>query len=414
MDNKDIQQQKKNYIWNTLGSISNALSSVVLLMVATRCLSSSEAGLFSFSYAMGQQLQIVGAFEVRPYQVTDVEDAFPFGVYFAFRIITTVFMVFIILIFSITSKGCSYDALILCAVALLRVLDTLEDVFHGGFQRYGRLDIAGKSLFARVCITTVVFTVVSAVTKSLLLACCVSFILGLTCLFFLNIKPAKLCFSTGPQFKFDQIMKLFRACLPLFLGSFLFADLVNVPRLGIQECMADEYQTIYSVIFMPALVINLLSGFIFKPMLTSMAEKWVSEGASALADFLLKCILLIAILIVGICLIAYPLAVPVLSWLYALDLSRFKSDLMLLLLGGGLNALSIVLYYVLVTLRQPRYVLIGYLIAAIVSHAVAGGLVSMLGILGAAITYTLAMGLVCLIFSIRVFAVLVTDYKEVK
>ena len=52
---------KRDYFWNTLGSIMNAASSVILLLVTTRVMGEYWAGIFSIAYAVGQQFQTVGA-----------------------------------------------------------------------------------------------------------------------------------------------------------------------------------------------------------------------------------------------------------------------------------------------------------------------------------------------------------------
>ena len=103
------EQLKKNYFWNTLGSLMNAASTVLMLMVVTRTMGAAAGGVFSLAYAVAQQLMVIGHFEIRTYQVTDTEEVFSFGVYLAARIITTVLMIAGIIIFTLQSQGLSYE-----------------------------------------------------------------------------------------------------------------------------------------------------------------------------------------------------------------------------------------------------------------------------------------------------------------
>ena len=64
MPKEDQNQLKKNYFWNTLGSLMNALSSALLLLVVTRILGPYYGGIFSLAFAVGQQFQVLGAFEM--------------------------------------------------------------------------------------------------------------------------------------------------------------------------------------------------------------------------------------------------------------------------------------------------------------------------------------------------------------
>ena len=65
---------KSNYIWNMLGTVSSSLISVVLLLLASRFLSSGDSDVFSIAYALGQQFFVLGYFQVRNLQSTDIKE----------------------------------------------------------------------------------------------------------------------------------------------------------------------------------------------------------------------------------------------------------------------------------------------------------------------------------------------------
>ena len=48
------EQLRKNYFWNTLGSLMNAASMVLMLMVVTRTMGAAAGGVFSLAYAVAQ------------------------------------------------------------------------------------------------------------------------------------------------------------------------------------------------------------------------------------------------------------------------------------------------------------------------------------------------------------------------
>ena len=147
----------RDYLWNTLGSVMNAAASVVLLLVTTRVLGSYWGGVFSIAYAVGQQFQTLGAFEMRPMQSTDVEKEHTFSTYLASRILTTLCMVGCIVGYALLSTDIAEEFLLIVLIAGLKIFDVLEDVFHGAFQQNGRLDVAGKAFFFRSLVTTTVF-----------------------------------------------------------------------------------------------------------------------------------------------------------------------------------------------------------------------------------------------------------------
>ena len=302
--------------------------------------------------------------------------------------------------YAVFSNGLGVDALLLFMVSGLKLFDSAEDVFHGMFQQRGRLDIAGKAFFFRVLTTFVSFSVVCIVTENLLASCFFAWIASFLSFVALNIVPARAFASVVPEFSFKPIARLLLTCFPLFVGVFLLNDLVNVPRYSIESFMTKDDQAVYAILFMPALVINLLAGFIFKPLLTSLSESWASGDLRCFRKIIAKGCFLVAAATALVCVVAYPLGIPVLSWLYGIDLSGYLNELMLLLVGGALNAFSVILYYGLVTMRIQRFVAIGYAVADFVSRVFAMNLVCSAGVMGAVILYDVSIGLVCLLFAL--------------
>ena len=56
LSNKAI---KNNYIWNMIGSFSASFVSVVLLLLASRLLTSDASDMFSIAFALGQQFYVL-------------------------------------------------------------------------------------------------------------------------------------------------------------------------------------------------------------------------------------------------------------------------------------------------------------------------------------------------------------------
>ncbi|MCI8469182.1 MAG: lipopolysaccharide biosynthesis protein [Eggerthellaceae bacterium] len=409
----DSSQLKKDYLWNTLGSVMNALASVVLLILVTQILGAYDGGVFSIAFAVAQQFQIMGHYEMRPYQATDVSERFSFGVYLASRVITCSLMMVCVVLYSIQSNGLSFEAVLLALLASLRFFDAFEDVFHGMLQQKGRLDLAGKAFFGRVCAMLISFALALVVSHNLLVACVVSLIASLVAFVLLNLPAARERVSLKPEFDAKAIGRLLIACLPLFLGSFLLMYVVNAPRYGIEEALSKEYQTYYSILFMPAMVINLLSGFAFKPLLNTLASLWVEGRRSAFYGILVKGVLLVLGITAVTLLVGFWLGIPVLSFLYGVDLSDYRPELMVLLVGGGFNAAAVIAYYGLVTMRCQRSVLVGYAVTACVAFVAMGPVINTWGLWGASLLYTCLMALLAMtLFSLVLLMARIVARRE--
>lgn len=57
---------------------------------------------------------------------------------------------------------------------------------------------------------------------------------------------------------------------------------------------------------------------------------------------------------------SWLLGIPVLNYVSGFDLSPYKMDLVIIMLGGGANALMALFYYILTVMRKQYLVLGGY------------------------------------------------------
>lgn len=380
----------------------SALASVVLLIGVTQVLGAYDGGIFAIAFAIAQQFQTIGQYETRVFQATDIKKEYPFGIYFATKIITCAAMLACIIVYAVATNGISTIALIFILVGLIRFFDAFEDVFHGLFQQEGRLDIAGKAYFFRTFITTISFFLGIILSKDLAIGCAIAIASSIVAVIAFNLPAAKKRAVVKPMFKLPLIKKLLLSCFPLFLGSFLFAYISNAPKYGIEFFMSPESQTYFAILFMPAMVINMLGGFLFKPLLTSMAKKWHARNKKQFIKYMVFGFLASFGITLLAILIAWPIGTPVLSIIYGVDVSSFSLELIVLLCGGGFNAASVIIYYALVVIRRQKLVTIGYGIASIIITILVFTLVAPLGILGASLSYlggmiglTVVFGFIC-------------------
>ena len=375
----------------------SVLSSVILLMCVTQILGTTAGGIFSIAYANAQQFQVLGSFEMRTYQVTDIEEAHPFGLYLSTRMVTCGLMIIGLAIYAIFSEGFSTTAVLFFLIGLMRLLDASEDVFHGLFQLRGRLDIGGRALFIRAFVTSVSFFAGLLVFRDLMLATLLCLACSAIVIYFCDVKPASGYASATPVFDLKRMGTLLLECFPIFLGSFLAAYLTNAPKYGLKNYLPVDYQAIFSIIFMPAMAVNLLCGFVFRPLLTDFAL--CLQGDKGKFNRLVHKAIALSIVVLLIVLgCTWMFGASLLSLLYGVDIEPYKMELTVLVIGGLLYAISTILYYALTTLRKQILVLLGYGIAAAAALLSSGYLISSFGFAGATILYDASMAVLVLIF----------------
>lgn len=394
---------RDSFVWNMAGSMLMAFQSVIMLMILTRVLGLREAGIFTIAYANANLFLTIGKYGMRNFQVSDVREQFSFYEYRSSRYITTLLMILVsvaYVVYAGSKNGYTLEkSLIIIWMCLFKVVDVIEDIYHGFYQQRGRLDIAGKALTIRLLVTVVIFGIGLITIKNLLCVLCISTVVTTVLFMVLTNWSYEQFRNSGRKGKsFDNIVGLLKICFPLFLGSFLAFYIGNAPKYAIDSILSDELQACYGFIAMPVFVIGLLNNFIFNPMIYKMSVMWNEGKVKKFVKLFLLQIVVVAAITVTCIAGAYLLGIPVLSILYSTDLGPYKRELLVLLLGGGFLALSGLLTTIITIIRFQRALVVGYIIVAIMAYIYSPILVEKYSMMGAAILYMALMAILCAIF----------------
>lgn len=386
--------ERRTAIWNMVSSILGAAQSAIFLLVVTHVCDAVYAGIFSIATTLGYQIIAIGSYGMRNFQATDVKQKYKFKEYLLSRYFTSIAM-FIFLIGYVWIKDYSTEkALIILAFGVYKAVDVIEDVFHGEFQRYNRLDIGAISMTIRYVISFLVFAVVLITSHNLLFACICEAVISILVFIILTyevIKPRKILSVKGAL---KHTGWLLRDCFPLFIGGFLYLYVCNAPKYAIDNCLSQESQMYFAILFMPVFVVNLLSSFVYRPLLVRMAICWNEKRNKEFWHMVMTQITLIFVLTIMGILGAYLCGTQILSLVYGVDVNPYRNCLVLLMFGGGFAALIGFLINVLTVMRLQTLLLLGYMVASVAALIVSNPIVSKLGIFGASVLYVGLMVLV--------------------
>jgi len=263
--------------------------------------------------------------------------------------------------------------------------------------RLNRLDLAGCARFARTLAALIGFAAALVLTRNVF-AASVALLLGGVLAFLRWPYATARGFVQGPSSASGaEIRLLVRECMPMFLVQFLSNLLLNLPRYAIEQFWNDGVQGVFGMVYMPAQVINLLSIYLYMPMLKRISEAADRRDTGALRSIVGRQALLV-MGFTGICALGASLIGPeVLGWLYSADLTGQRAALALVVVGGGMFACSQLLYFVLVILRQQDRLFVSYAAGCVLGLLCSVLLVKPFGVLGAAGAFALAHMLLSLV-----------------
>lgn len=402
------ESQKKNFIFNMLGSLTNAFVSLVLMIVVSYVTGDMVAGVFSIAYSTAQMMYTICVFEMRNIQVTDAKREFLFEQISMFRLITIVATWAFFAVFVVLRQFDKDTILIMTAITMYMTFSAISDLFQGNLHRNGYLSIAGKSLAGQVLIMAIAFSVTLIFTKNLLYASLVMPIAIAVWILLYDIPYNNNFDNFKPKFEFNSQKKMFLCALPLFLASFLHQYIFNSPKYAIELTLSKTDQAHYGYLVMPVFVINLLSLFVFRPQLITLSTDWANGNIKNFKKMTAKLYLWVVLVTIAALIGGYLLGIPVLELLYNTNLSDKKLVFMVLLLAGGFSAASTLTLTLFTTMRKQALCLIAYGFTMVFALIVPDIMTKQWGLMGAATSY---LGEMTILFIIM-FIVFLTNIRK--
>jgi len=394
-------KRSADFIWNMIGSACYSISSIFFLMIVTRVCGAEEGGFFSLSYATAQLLLTVGRYGMRTYQATDLRSQYSFYEYIASRALSVSVMLFIGIVYSIFAFDGKYIAISIFVTGM-KAIDAVEDVYHGRLQQTYHVEQMGKSQTIRNVYTTVCFAAALILSHNLLLTLIITVCSSLALCILINqyaIKRYAVSDEHEKRLSYEAVFGLIKSCSGIFVGTFLSLLLYNIPKYAMSGVLDVEYQTYYSVLFMPSFVVTLLCEFVFKPTITSIADLWFKKKITQFKKTVLISLGIIILSSVLVILAGHIIGRRLLEILYGVDLAPYKLHFIILLVGGGVSASVYMIYNILIAIRHGGSIKIVYGIVAAASIIIVRPMITHFAMMGAALSYLSSGVMLLILFS---------------
>ncbi len=260
-----------------------------------------------------------------------------------------------------------YKSACIFLICILKVVDTIEDVYHGRLQQLGRLDIGAKILCTRLLSYMILFCVLYIALQDLLVVLVITTTYYVLVALYLNwIAREELRLDTKLDGNSRDWKKLMLEVLPLAATASLMMYLGNGPKYIIDGQVSDLAQTAYNIVFMPVFVISLLSSFIYNPLLVGLSHKWQNREYKKFFKIVNRQIFIIVGITIFAIVFGEIIGLTILGIIYDVDLSQYSLLLILLLLSGGMLAFINLLSLVLTIWRKQKSLMVLFFLCAVI------------------------------------------------
>ena len=383
-------------------------------MFTSKCIGVAEAAILALALTIGNQLVTIGFYNIRTFQVSDVTEKYTFSDYCFLRVITVSAMLLVGFVWVLKDSHRGVKLAAISFAILFRAIEAVSDLLEGRYQQKGRYDVACKGVFVKVLSYLAAFLITLFITKNIAIALGA---LAVTYLIVLCIVDSKLIGRFGGVSFHTTFMRqkgLLLEGLPLFVNAFLNAYIINASKYALDKYYDSETLGIFNVLYMMAFVVNMFASFVLKPIISVLAEKYVKQDISGFVKLVVRQIVVI-LLVTSVCIAgAWLLGVPVLGFLFGVDLTNYKGALCVVLISGGFTALYQLLQYGIIIMRHQYSTFVCCGLTVVLTYLVTPVLTKRYAVMGESASYTISIGFMSALFLGFFIYHLQKDRKQMK
>lgn len=374
---------KRNAFWNSFGSIvylgSQWLMTLLVVRMATNL---DDAGCLNLAISLTSVFGTLAAFNMRTYIISDRNNLISSSEYAGFRICTCVVSFVCCLGYTAAFSYSSYQNAAIVLYLFIRLLEAVLDFVYAFEQKSERMDIGGKSMFARGLLSLASFAFSYGVFHDLCVSLVLVLLSYLVVFFFFDLPRSRPYCTLVPRCSKKYLILLRDGSLTT-TTSFLSDLVVTYPRQVIEQACGIAALGAYASVAAPVVVAQVGISFIFNPLLPSLDKLYSSKCKKEYFRIIGKVVVSILVVFVAGLLLICLVGEPVLFALYGEEVSSYSYLLVTFLVAVCLNALQWFFRILLVMMRVFVPQLVVSIVTIILCVALSPVCVHQFGLIGA-------------------------------
>ena len=382
-----MQAQKKDYIWNSIGSFLQSAISPILLIVITRLNGVGDSGLFSFAMSLSVVFWAISLWGGRTYQVSDVKKEFSSGDYIVVRFISSLIVAVFSISFCILS---GYDLIkteLIMVLVSFKILESIADSMYGVLQIHNKLYIVGISLTIKSVFGFIIFAIVDILTKNIVYGALSIFLVNIVVVIFYDIPWMKHVESVGLTKKnIMQAGKIMKKTAEVFVVVFSTMFSLNIPRYFLDKYHYDQIGY-FGIMAMPITLLTLFISFVLQPNVVNLSELLKEKKVKEFTKIVSKIDFITFTLGILFVVSSYLIGVWVLNTVFGIDINNFRIDLTIMVIGAVANAFVSIYVNLLIILRRFKGQFYTLLVTNILAVILSIYLIDRLAMLGSVLVF---------------------------
>jgi O-antigen/teichoic acid export membrane protein len=390
---------RSNFWWMLSGNAVYALCQWALLAILARLGTPAIVGQYVLAVAVTTPITVFFMLHLRAIQATDTKRDYQFGHYLALRLCAMALALVVVIGIALTAGHSGDTFLVITAVAVSAVCDSLSDIVYGLLQQRERLDRIGQSMMLRGLASVLLLSVTIVATGRAFYAILAVACGRLTVLAFFDLRNARQELSrTGnpwqtsvkPRWEPRRMFQLAKLALPLGLVMMLVVLSTNIPRYFVESYVDQAALGIFGAIGYLSVAGTMAVGALGDSVTPRLARDYACGRRREFGLFVLRLAGLGAALGAAGVLVAVVAGRPLLKILYGPVYAERTDVLILTMIAAGLGYVASFSGYAVTAARFFRAQLPLFAAVALVTALGCWWLVPRWGLRGAAVALALS------------------------
>ena len=401
---------QQNMLMNTIGMMVYLVCQWLVGVLTVRLSGYADNGIYTLAVSLSNFFFVIATFNLRHFQVSDVENRHSLGRYISTRLVTMGLSLAALLVFLLLNRQYSlHQSACILLYVLYRFSEALGDTFAAAEQKNSRMDYICVSMCLRGLLSLAVFVAALTLTHSLPLALLGMAVVCFAVVLLYDLRIVRRMHSFTLSLTRENCLPLLRIAWVLMISSAMMTLLTAIPRYFLEYYHGSEVMGFYGAVATPAVVVQAGCSFIYTPLVAPMAELWHKGDVKAFRATLLKTLIAVSLLMAVIVVGAALLGRWGLQLIFGESILPYASLLIPVLFTTFFMALLYLFEVPLTIIRHQKSMMVCHIAAVVLALVLSVTLIPSMSMDGVNLIVCLCAGLDALVLGFMAFRAKKTD-----
>ena len=371
------------------------------LIIIIRIAGYEISGKFSLVISFTNLFGLLSQYNIRNFQLSDVNNKFLPQQYSGTYIITSGLAVVFFLL-ALPFAGYSRNINLSCLIYMLyKLCETFTNYIFTYMQLKDKYSDIAVSYGLKGVIPLIGFSVWLYFTHNLFQALCIMSLFYILVIIFYDIKRTRAFFPHGIVMK--ETILIIKECFPMMLASLIYPFMLFITRHTVEKVYGATELGYYSAFTMVIVVLSTMAGAVYQVLLPIISEKYVKRLTGEIARIIFTMLGLISIAAFITILMARLVGDIVFSFVFGVEILGYMYLLLPVIITGIMLTVMSFSSVCLVAMQNRVPMLIGMLSGALLLCLLVMPATRSVGMIGTTNIFTVSLCVIIIIHGLLIF-----------